>query len=292
MKHYIRSLISTLSLLLLLCSVNPVSAATTNEIETVFNWAENNFPQLFPNHQATRTITPWTFRFYPSTGIAVGVKDDELFVLGGPWGTESPTFVGTMPNVLAQIQGTNGNGNVPACSNTAEIPQGMVITQSGNVVNITTNGQCIVIDNPESADFFEAPIPLNPTGISVLSTVEVTSFQTTGITIDSPGFPNPLDSFMQNSSSCIIEAPAEMVNLVVNSNVCYDLTNQLSLLPSGFGITIDPPVTVTTVSSSISQQVSDCFASDAAVINNLVTGETWVNTNGSFVPVPNTSSSF
>ncbi|MCP5243532.1 MAG: hypothetical protein H6940_08905 [Burkholderiales bacterium] len=292
MKRNIKTWVATVCLFGSLFGINPASAATTSEIETVFNWAENNFPELFPEHRTTQMIDPWAFRFYPSTGIYTGIKNDEVYVLGGPWGTASPTFIATLPNLLGQIQGEGGNGSVPACSETSDLPQGMVVTQSGNVVNITTNGQCIVIDNPESADFCEAPIPLNPTGISVLSTVEVTSFQTTGITIDSPGFPNPLDSFMQNSSSCIIEAPAEMVNLVVNSNVCYDLTNQLSLLPSGFGITIDPPVTVTTVSSSISQQVSDCFASDAAVINNLVTGETWVNTNGSFVPVPNTSSSF
>ncbi|WP_090332860.1 hypothetical protein [Nitrosomonas sp. Nm51] len=131
--------------------------------------------------------------------------------------------------------------------------------------------------------------PPNPTGISVLSTVEVNSFQTTGITIDSPDFPNPLASFMQNLSSCIVDAPADLINLVVNTDICYDLTGQLSGFPSGFGITINPPVTVSTVSSSINRQVADCFATDAAVINNPVTGEVWVNVDGSFVPVSESS---
>ena len=290
MKLYIKSLISSFCLLGFLCSVTPVYATTTNEIETVFNWAENNFPELFPNHQTTQMIDPWAFRFYPSTSIYVGVNNNQVYVLGGPWGMESPTLVGSLSNVLAQIQGTNGNGNVPACSSTADIPQGMVITQSGNVVNITTNGQCLTIPDPENSNFCETPAPSEPTGISVLSTVNITSFATTGITIDLMGFPNPLDSFAQNSSSCIINAPAESANLIVNSDICFDMTNQFSGIPSVPGITINPPVTVSTVSSSTNQQVSDCFATNASTIFDAFTDETWVNVNGNFVPTSDVTS--
>ncbi|PTN12319.1 hypothetical protein [Nitrosomonas aestuarii] len=292
MKHCIRSLISSFYLFVLLCSFNPVSAATTNEIETVFNWAESSFPELFPNHQATQMIDPWAFRFYPSTGVYAGVKNNDVFVLGGPWGTESPTFVGTLPDVLAQIQGSGGNGTVPACRDTAGIPPDMVITQSGNVVNITTNGQCILIPDTGNTNFCEPPAPVEPTGISILSTFNITTFQTTGIIIDLPGIPNPFDSLAQNTSSCIINAPVDATNLVVNSDICFDMTNQLSTIPSGFGITINPPVTVSTVSSSTSQQVPDCFATDAGSIFDAFTGETWVNLNGNFVSSTGLGTSF
>ncbi|MDR4516638.1 MAG: hypothetical protein MRK00_04535 [Nitrosomonas sp.] len=266
MKRYIKSLVSSLCLFGLVASFNPAHAATTNEIETVFNWAENNFPGLFPSHQATQTIDPWLFRFYRATGIYVGVKNDEVFVLGGPWGRESPTFVEKMPNVLALIQRTNGNGNVPACSNTTQLLEDMVITQSGNVVSITTNGQCIDVPAPENANFCVPPAPIQPTGISVLSTANITSFQTTGITIGFPGIPNPLDSFAQNISTCIANTQADAINLIVNSDICFDVTNQFSSQPSGFGITVNPPITIATISTSSSQQVSDCFATNASSI--------------------------
>lgn len=284
MKKYIKSLIASLCLFGVLVG-NPVSAATTNEIETVFNWAENHFTELFPNHQATRTIEPWRFRFYPTTGIAIGVNNDDFFVLGGPWGLESPTFIDTMPNILALIEGTNGNGNVPACSNTVELPAGMVITQSGNVVNITTNGQCIEVSNPENANFCEPPTPTQPTGISVLSTTNITSFLTSGIIIDSPGIPNPLNSFAQSVSSCVINAQTDAVNLVVNSDICFDATNEFSNLSDFPGITVNPPITIAIASTSTSQQVSDCFATNATTIADTLTGETWVNVNGNFVPI-------
>ncbi|SES88628.1 hypothetical protein SAMN05216326_10619 [Nitrosomonas marina] len=293
MKQYTRAWVSAACLLGLLFSVNPVAAATTNEIETVFNWAENNYPELFPEHRTTQMIDPWAFRFYPSTGIYTGIKNDEVYVLGGPWGADSPTFIATLPSLLSQIQGTGGNGSVPACDSTAELPQGMVITQNGNVVNITTNGQCIVLPNsPENTNFCEPLAPPQPTGISVLSTVNTTSFQTTGITIDLPGFPNPLDTFAQDTSSCIINAQEDADNLVVNSNICFDVTNQFSSLPSVPGISINPPITVSTVSSSTSQRVPDCFATAASFITDAYTGETWINVNGSFVPSTDLGSGF
>lgn len=118
------------------------------------------------------------------------------------------------------------------------------------------------------------------------------SFLTTGIIIDMPGIPNPLDTFAQSISSCVVNAQTDAVNLVMNSDICFDLTNQFSSIPSGIGITIDPPVTAAIVSSSTSQQVSDCFATDATTIVDAFTGETWINVNGNFVTTGSLGASF
>ncbi|MBX3639653.1 MAG: hypothetical protein KF888_03940 [Nitrosomonas sp.] len=288
MNKCMKSFISTAGFLGLLLSFSPAISATTSQIETLFNWAENTFPELFPDPQITQMVDPWAFRHYPATGIYAGVKNDEVFVLGGPWGTDNPTFIDTLPNLLTQIEGTGGNGSVPACNDTSAIPQGMIVTQSGNVVTITTNG-CIKIPDTESTNFCEPPTPLQPTGISILSTNNVNPLQTTGITIslppDSPL--NPLSAFTQNSSSCIINAQEELTELIVNSNICFDMTDQYSSLSGLPGITISPPVTITTVTSSVNQRVADCFATKAAFITDIYTGESWVNTNGNFVPIPN-----
>lgn len=85
-------------MLILFGSVNLASSASNNEIETLFNLAESQFPALFPNHQATQVMSPWAFRYYPLTGIYAGIKSNEVFVLDGPWRTDRPTFIDTLPN--------------------------------------------------------------------------------------------------------------------------------------------------------------------------------------------------
>ena len=283
MKNRIKSLVLSFCMIVFLGNINLASAATTNEIETVFNWAENNFPEFFPVHQATQMIDPWAFRFYPSTGIYTGVRDNQVFVLGGPWGTANPTFIDTLPNLSAHIQATNGNGSVPACSATSEIPAGMVMTQSGNVVSISTNGQCIPL--PANTSFCEPPAQSAPSGISVFYNINIISSQVTGLTIDVPGFPNPFDSIAENFSSCVINASENATSLIINSNVCFDMTSQFQDIPSGFGVTVTPPVTFTTESSSNNQLVPDCFATGAASVNDAFTGESWFRdaTTGNYI---------
>jgi hypothetical protein len=151
MRKRIKCTTLSFCFLVLFGNVNLTSAATTPEIEAIFNWAENNFSDLFPNHQSTQIIEPWTFRFYPSTGIYVGAKDNQVFVLGGPWGADNPTLIDTIPNLSNQIIASGGDGSVPGCNNLVDTPTGLVITQSGNVITMTTNGQCIEL--PENTDF-------------------------------------------------------------------------------------------------------------------------------------------
>lgn len=278
-----KSLVLAFSMLTLLGSVSLASAATTPEIETLLNWAEGRFPQLFSGHEATQISDTWAFRYYPSTGIYAGVNNNEVFVLGGPWGTDTPTFIDTLPNLLAQIPGSGGSGSVPACSNTAELPTGMVVTQSGNVVNVTTNGQCIV--PPENTNFCESPAQPQATGISALSTFNMTSSQVTGITGLPPELTNTVLPFASSLTTCTINAPAE--SPTVSMDICFDVTDQLTGIPGdGFGITIEPPVTFAMVGTTTTQIVSDCLSTDAATVNDAFTGETWIrDPSGNLVSV-------
>lgn len=61
---------------------NPAFADLSSDTETLLNWAENTYPAYFPNHQATQSIEPWLFRFYPDTGIYAGVNkgDNKVYV--------------------------------------------------------------------------------------------------------------------------------------------------------------------------------------------------------------------
>ena len=289
MKNKFRHLILSLCTVFLLVAISPVSAQQSQSAETLFGLAETNFPQFFPNPQTTMIITPWTYRFYPSTGIYLGVNDDgNVYVLGGQFGADinNPTFVGTLSGLIAQLTPSGGGDNTAACD-VSDIPEGMNISQSGNTVNITTDG-CIMLPEDQN-NFCETPMQSTATGISILSTNVVKTFEATGITIDSMGLPiNPIQSIQEsfNSASCTINAPTGQENFTVNSDICFDATNQFSGLAAipGSGVTITPPVNITYAGTSTSQVVSDCFSTDAAVVNDAFSGEVWVRgADGNFV---------
>ena len=50
--------------------------------EDLFNWAEIQYPQLFPGRQQTQTYQQYQYRFYPDSGNYVGVAGRTVSVLG------------------------------------------------------------------------------------------------------------------------------------------------------------------------------------------------------------------
>lgn len=285
MKAIIKQLTVSVFSVLALGVIQNAVADTSGDTEILLNWAERTYPQYFPTHQVTQTINPWLYRYYPETGIYAGVNtgDSSAYVLGGPWGG-SPTRIDSLASLITQIANSGGNGNVPAC-NAANIPAGLVYTQNGNVVNVTTNGQCIPL--PSNNNLCQAPAQNAATGISVLSSTSVTSSKFAGVTISIPGIPNPFESFgnqFSNSKYCTINAPAEGINLTVNSDVCFDMTTQFEGQFEGIpGVVVTPPITMATKSSTTSQQVGDCFTTDADTVFDALTNELWIKQDGQFV---------
>lgn len=68
----------------------PVSDAAVLQL---LDFAETQFPQYFPSHQATQHADIWTYRSYPETGVFLGVAYGKVYVLGGSFG-EQVTYVG------------------------------------------------------------------------------------------------------------------------------------------------------------------------------------------------------
>lgn len=282
MKHPMKQLIMSVCTCLLLGNTHFAAADTASDTETLLNWAENTYPDYFPTHQATQNIDPWLYRFYPETGIYAGVNktDNNVYALGGPWG-DTPALIDTLPNLVA-LAGS-GNSSIPAC-NTASAPAGMRYAQNGNIVDITTDGQCIPL--PTSNNVCQVPQQTAETGISVLTSSTVISSRFEGFKIDIPGIPNPFESFansFSNSKHCTVNVPAEGANLIINSDVCYDMTAQFgSEFENIPGIVITRPITMARKDTTTSQAVPDCFATDADTIFNTVTNEFWIKKNGVF----------
>lgn len=170
---------------------------------------------------------------------------------------------------------------------TSQAPAGISYSQSGSTVNITTNGQCVAL--PTTSSLCAPPPASSASGQSILSTVNITSFSMSGISISIPGYPNPFDSLGQSlgsAKSCIKNAPAGYSTYNINMDVCYDITAQIgSALPSNAYITVTPPITEKLKGSMSSTVVADCFATDAMTVIDAATQEVWVKQGGSFAKV-------
>lgn len=50
------------------------------KMDQLYNWAEKNYPDLFPGHQTSIEIAGYYARFYPATNTYLGAKDLEVYV--------------------------------------------------------------------------------------------------------------------------------------------------------------------------------------------------------------------
>ena len=289
MKQCIKQQIMFVCTLFLLINAHSAFSGIASDTETILNWSEKTYPELFPSHQATQSIEPWLFRYYPESGIYAGVNqnDSAIYVLGGVWGS-NPTFIDNLSNLINQIGNSGGDGNIAACD-TTNTPAGIFYSQSGNVISVSSNGQCIIAPALTNTNICKVPQQTAASGISVLSSNTVTSSKMEGLTTSTPGLPNPVQTIVDataNVKHCTINATTEAASLVVNSDLCFDITSAITPLLAGFpleGIVVAPPIKYSATGTNTSQIVDDCFATDATTISDAFSGETWTNQNGSFV---------
>ncbi len=290
MLHHMKRLILSGCAFVLLCHSHLIYADTGSDTEKILNWAENTYPEIFSGHQATQNIEPWLYRHYPETGIYAGVNknDNGVYLLGGIWG-DQPTYIDTLANLIAHIDSLGGNGSVAACD-TSKTPAGITYSQSGNVVTVTSSGQCVAAPDLANTNLCSVPRQTTASGISLLGSNTVTSSRLEGLTINIPGLPDPIKGIdaSANVKHCTINVAADTANLIVNSDLCFDITTTVTNLLAGFpvdGIALTPPVKYYTAGTYTSNIVDDCFATDATTVSDAFTGEMWVRQNGEYVKI-------
>ena len=145
-----------LAALLIGISSSASAALSDREINLIFDWAQEVYPEYFPSDRPTLVSSPWRYRHWPETGVYAGERDNEIYVLGGPWGDDAPYLHRLPPPIfLTQARNAQGNDQVTGCDEAA-IPNGFSITQSGNSVSITTNGVCVAME--QNTNFCETPL--------------------------------------------------------------------------------------------------------------------------------------
>jgi len=95
--------LSVACLMLALLPVTTAQAQTVStQMQAVFDLAAQLYPNWFTNGSAPGLYQGYTYRYYAQSGIYVGVKDDVVYVMGGPFGS-SITQQGTVTQVKAYL---------------------------------------------------------------------------------------------------------------------------------------------------------------------------------------------
>lgn len=83
----------------------------------LMDFAESTFPAYFPGHKTTQSLAPFVYRYYPETGIYLGVvvtagggyELNGVYVLGGAFGA-SPLYVGPLTTFITPVGSGTGTG--------------------------------------------------------------------------------------------------------------------------------------------------------------------------------------
>lgn len=118
---FLNALPATTALLLAGSFALPANAATIAPIDVanqLMDFAERNYKQYMPSHRPTLLLPPYFYRFYPQTGIYLGVSDGKVYVLGGPW--PEITYVAPVTDFITPTEGPAAATRASAAKSTAE----------------------------------------------------------------------------------------------------------------------------------------------------------------------------
>ncbi|MEX0739641.1 MAG: hypothetical protein WD071_09895 [Pseudohongiella sp.] len=133
-----------------------------SQVSNLVAKAEELYADLFPStavNTAFSILDGYIYRYYDSTGIYIGIKDNTVYVLGGEFGDGAPVTIGTIANTLAELTGQPVD---PIEEPVVEVPEGDYnLTISGTV---STSG----VSTPFTFTIDSIPAP----GNAEISTLE------------------------------------------------------------------------------------------------------------------------
>ncbi len=268
----------TISSLVFTLGMSHAYADFSSDAEILLNWGEKNYSQILTTHETTKVLPPWYYRYYPVANVYVGLnsQDNGIYVLNGAPGAV-PVLFGNVPDFLKQINSTNST----YCDQNLA-PEGFSFQQVGNVIKVSTNGQC-----PRLTARPVCTPSANEPGVSVLSSTDIRNFTLDGISFTNPAIGSLVQPAIQKAgktNTCIINAPKSLLTQTIDMDVCVDVSDKLSDFSnlSSFFIA-KPPITMKIQGGVVNLPTDDCFKTDSTYIINALTKESWNNVNGVFI---------
>ena len=115
-------------------AANPADAL--DAANQLMDYAETWFPNFFPEHASTASALGYDYRAY-STGIYLGVRDGQVYVLGGTFGTEAvavgalTSFITPSPRWVSTLCARPGDTQDVATTPAAAVGRNAGITLAG-----------------------------------------------------------------------------------------------------------------------------------------------------------------
>ena len=87
--------------------------AVGQSARTLANLAIQVFPDLFGQPTTWREFDGFHYRYFGSSGVYLGIKGQDLYLLGGPFGA-NPTYQGTIADAIVLVQRETGTASSTA----------------------------------------------------------------------------------------------------------------------------------------------------------------------------------
>jgi hypothetical protein len=210
----------------------PTTAPTTtpsisSDAQSVFDLAAELYPTLFTDGSALGNYEGYVYKYFASSKIYVGIKDDLLYTLGGEFGN-TITKQGTVANVLASLKKTRADKLVAAggASNNSGSP-GLTLSPAFNglasIANSVPTGNGRLVGNGTSLTYVQ--------GTSGLSIVY-------GDTTSTPNTPHVITVSLirPGATSTSLNAPISLGGSLISNSSCVVSASQLYPLCSSLGI--------------------------------------------------------
>tara|TARA_R110001592_G_scaffold82637_2_gene244708 strand:+ start:10993 stop:11982 length:990 start_codon:yes stop_codon:yes gene_type:complete len=87
--------------------------AVSQSARTLANLAIQVYPDLFSQPTTWREFDGFHYRYFGSSGVYLGIKDQDLYLLGGPFG-DNPAYQGTIADAIVFVQSEAGTASSAA----------------------------------------------------------------------------------------------------------------------------------------------------------------------------------
>lgn len=214
------------------------SAAATVEPEEaarqLFEFAEVYYPEFFPGQATTASALGYLYRYYEGTGIYLGVREGQVYVMGGLFGSE-PSAVGALTSFITPRARTqsqlcaSGSGVASYTTPAPVVGKNLALTVAGCAQAITT-AQWRQTAGPS------LPLPADKTQTLSLDPAEPGSYGFEVVSTDSTGAPRTENLVLQ-----VAPKPAGEASLTLRASHSVRMGSKVSLrawpsLPAGDSI--------------------------------------------------------